>query len=130
LDCNLHLAPKSRSGPEIEQVISELIMDAEKAGYPLTGVTKTDTIYEPWSNEKPLDGQVCQISYVLSLSDGTSMESSRERRKDAPFVLGSTDIIEGISMAVRTFGQGERSKVKIASELGYGTSTFVLVSPT
>eukprot|EP00804_Cyclotella_cryptica_P023222 CCRYP_000418-RA/>CCRYP_000418-RA protein AED:0.14 eAED:0.14 QI:6092/1/1/1/0.8/0.5/6/314/147 len=99
-----------------------LVMDAEKVGTPLNGVTKIKTIYEPWSNKKPLDGQVCQINYILSLSDGTMVESSRERRKNVPFsfVLGSTDIVEGISMAVRTFGQGERSIVKIASELGYG----------
>jgi FKBP-type peptidyl-prolyl cis-trans isomerase len=72
-----------------------------------------------------------KFAILTMFSDGTLMESSRERRKDAPFLfmLGSIDIIEGISMAVRTFGQGERSKVKIASELGYGTSTFVLVSP-
>ena len=38
------------------------------------------------------------------------------------FVLGTTDVIEGLNIAVRTFGRGERSKVKISSDVAYGES--------
>jgi FKBP-type peptidyl-prolyl cis-trans isomerase 2 len=86
-----------------------------------SGVLKIETTYEPWSKMRPEDGQVVQINLVICLTDGTVVEDSRKRmRTPFSFVLGSTDVIEGINIAVRNFGQGERSTVKICSELGYG----------
>lgn len=91
-----------------------------------TGVKKVETIYEPWSEDKPVDGNVVRINlvvYVLNEEDKeVVIEDSRQRQQGMPFsfVLGSTDVIEGINMAVRSFGQGERSKVKISSDLAYG----------
>ncbi|KAL3784021.1 hypothetical protein ACHAWO_005697 [Cyclotella atomus] len=85
----------------------------------MDSVSKLETIYEPWSKERPVDGQVVQINLLVCLVDGTEVEDSRKRTPIC-FVLGSTDVIEGINIAVRGFGQGERSKVKICSELAYG----------
>lgn len=87
-------------------------------------VCKVETIYKPWSSERPADGQIVQINLVLALADGdeTIVENSRKRQKDVPFtfVLGTTDVIEGLNIALRTFGRGERSKVKISSDVAYG----------
>jgi FKBP-type peptidyl-prolyl cis-trans isomerase 2 len=91
-----------------------------------TGVKKAETIYKPWSEDKPVDGNVVRINlmvYVLNEEDKeVVIEDSRQRQQSMPFsfVLGSTDVIEGINMAVRSFGQGARSKVKISSDLAYG----------
>ena len=91
-------------------------------------VTKLETIYEPWMRERPSDGMIVQINFILSLVDGTLIESSRERKKEPfEFVLGSTTVIEGLNIAVRTFGRGERSKVKIASNFAYGAFEFYCV---
>jgi FKBP-type peptidyl-prolyl cis-trans isomerase len=96
--------------------------EVEETPPPSTCVEKIEIIYEPWSKDRPLDGQVCQINYIMTLANGTVVESSRERRKDVPFsfVLGSTDVIEGLNVAVRMLGQGERSKVRIHSSFAYG----------
>ena len=90
-------------------------------------VEKITTIYEPWSSERPMDGQLVRINYTLHLNDEeeTVVEDSRKREAFS-FVLGSTDVIEGINVAVRTFGQGERSKVKISSGYAYGEAHLVL----
>ena len=89
-------------------------------------VEKVATIYEPWSNDRPSDGQVVKINYTLHLTDEdeTVVEDSRKREAFS-FVLGSTDVIEGINVAVRTFGQGERSKVKISSGYAYGEAHLI-----
>lgn len=96
------------------------------ATYVMSKVCKIETIYKPWSTERPADGQVVQVNLILSLvdEDDTVIENSRKRQKDMPFsfVLGTTDVIEGLNIAVRTFGRGERSKVKISSDVAYGES--------
>jgi FKBP-type peptidyl-prolyl cis-trans isomerase len=95
------------------------------------GVSTLETTYEPWSKMRPIDGQIVQINLVICLIDGTLVEDSRKRMGETPFsfVLGSTDVIEGINIAVRNFGQGERSTVKICSELAYGDMIhFILAS--
>jgi FKBP-type peptidyl-prolyl cis-trans isomerase 2 len=91
-----------------------------------SGVTKLETTYKPWSTERPKDGQIVKINYVLYLADEheTVVEDSRKRRKQPfSFLLGSTDVIEGINVAVRSFGQGERSKLRISSDFAYGELT-------
>jgi FKBP-type peptidyl-prolyl cis-trans isomerase 2 len=91
-----------------------------------SGVTKLETTYQPWSTERPKDGQIVKINYVLYLADEheTVVEDSRKRRKQPfSFLLGSTDVIEGINVAVRSFGQGERSKLRISSDFAYGELT-------
>ncbi|KAL7513063.1 hypothetical protein ACHAXN_010760 [Cyclotella atomus] len=71
----------------------------------MDSVSKLETIYEPWSKERPVDGQVVQINLLVCFEDGTEVEDSRKRTPIC-FVLGSTDVIEGINIAVRGFGQG------------------------
>jgi FKBP-type peptidyl-prolyl cis-trans isomerase 2 len=93
----------------------------------MDSVSKLETIYEPWSKERPVDGQVVQINLLVCFEDGTEVEDSRKRTPIC-FVLGSMDVIEGINIAVRGFGQGERSKVKICSELAYGEKITCLAS--
>lgn len=84
---------------------------------------KVETIYEPWLTERPCDGDVVQINIILSLAEeGEKVVENSRKRKDTPisFVLGSSDVIEGINVALRLFGKGERSKVRISSDLAYG----------
>ncbi len=83
-------------------------------------VSKTETVYAPWKDERPKDGQVVNINYILTLSDGTLIDSSRKRDAPFEFVLGDINVIEGLNIAVRTFGRGERSKVYIPSSYAYG----------
>lgn len=62
---------------------------------------------------------------MISLEDGNIVESSRQRRLELfRFVLGSSAFFGGLNRAVRTFGRGERSKVKIASEYGMFKSGY------
>lgn len=52
---------------------------------------KLETIYEPWSKERPVDGQVVQINLLVCFEDGTEVEDSRKRTPIC-FVLGSMDV--------------------------------------
>jgi len=103
-----------------KDILDEIAGNAQLPGKEDELVSKIDIIYEPWKDERPKDGQVVKINYILTLADGTLIDSSRGRGAPFEFVLGNTNVIEGLNVAVRTFGRGERSKVNIPSSYAYG----------
>lgn len=65
------------------------------------------------------DGDKVQIHYTGRLEDGTVFETSDED-KPLEFVVGSDQIITGISMAVLGMKVGETKTVNISPEDGFG----------
>ncbi len=82
-------------------------------------ITKTNA-----AGRKVTLGDEIKIHYVLSLLDGTKVDST-ERLKNTPLsaIFPSTIGLQGVLDAISTLREGERGFFLIPSYLGYGTQT-------
>ena len=74
------------------------------------------------------DGQIAQngneveVHYVGTLEDGTKFDSSVDRGETFSFLLGAGQVIKGWDLGVLGMAIGEKRRLTISSELGYGQS--------
>mmetsp|Transcript_13324 Transcript_13324/g.21783 ORF Transcript_13324/g.21783 Transcript_13324/m.21783 type:complete len:114 (+) Transcript_13324:334-675(+) len=78
----------------------------------------------------PKKGQTVTIHYTGYLADGTRFDSSRDRGKPFKFKLGAEQVIEGLDEGVSQLSVGERAKMVLPSELGYGDRGFPGLIPS
>ena len=65
-------------------------------------------------------GQTVVMHYVGTLADGTKFDSSRDRNRPFETVIGVGQVIRGWDEGVPGMKIGERRKLTIPSDLGYG----------
>jgi len=70
---------------------------------------------------KSRKGDVLHVHYTGTLEDGTEFDSSRKR--DSPFIfsLGMGQVIKGWDQGMLGMCEGERRKLVIPSDMGYGS---------
>ncbi len=73
------------------------------------------------------DGDLVEVHYVLTLDDGTVVDSSRDRGQTLPFTIGSGQVIAGFDDAVRGALVGEVINATIQPEDGYGETDPALI---
>lgn len=61
------------------------------------------------------------MHYVGTLVDGTQFDSSRKRGETFRFAVGRGQVIRGWDEAVKAMKVGERARIIIAPEYGYGS---------
>ena len=66
------------------------------------------------------DGDVVDVHYVLTIDDGSTVDSSRERGVPFSFIVGAGDVIAGFDSAVRGKQVGDVNTVRIEPADGYG----------
>jgi peptidylprolyl isomerase len=68
----------------------------------------------------PQSGQRVFVHYVGTLEDGTKFDSSRDRGRPFDFIIGQGQVIRGWDEGVGMMKVGDRRKLIIPPDLGYG----------
>jgi peptidylprolyl isomerase len=68
----------------------------------------------------PQPGQTVRVHYTGWLTDGTKFDSSVDRGQPFQFVLGRGQVIKGWDEGLSTMRIGDKRKLTIPPELGYG----------
>jgi FKBP-type peptidyl-prolyl cis-trans isomerase SlyD len=76
------------------------------------------------ANDAPVlvieDGDIVDVHYVLTLDDGSTIDSSRERGTPFAFTVGKGDVFVGFDRAVKGKQVGDVNTVRIEAVDGYG----------
>merc|ERR1711993_56338 len=70
----------------------------------------------------PKPGQKVTCHYVLTLQDGRKIDSSRDRGQPFQFNIGRQEVIAGWDEGVAKMSKGQRAKLTISSDMGYGAT--------
>ncbi|MDD5098159.1 MAG: FKBP-type peptidyl-prolyl cis-trans isomerase [Candidatus Pacebacteria bacterium] len=82
---------------------------------------KIETIQEG-TGEGAKNGDKVQVHYTGTLEDGTKFDSSVDRGTPFMFDLGAGQVIEGWEKGILGMKVGEKRKLTIPSQMGYGAS--------
>lgn len=74
----------------------------------------------PGEGPEAKEGDKLAVHYTGMFEDGKKFDSSRDRGATFDVVLGRTSLIEGFTMALFGMKAGQRRKVTIPPEYGYG----------
>jgi FKBP-type peptidyl-prolyl cis-trans isomerase FkpA len=81
------------------------------------------------SGAKPKPGQVVVVHYTGRLTDGKKFDSSVDRNEPFEFALGQGQVIEGWDRGLAQMQVGEKARLTIPPEMGYGTQGYPGVIP-
>ncbi|MEL6603832.1 MAG: FKBP-type peptidyl-prolyl cis-trans isomerase [Cyanobacteria bacterium J06614_10] len=119
-------APAEQTETLVSQSADDLLEN------PMTGdaaaeenVVTTDSglqyvVIEEGDGASPQAGQRVFVHYVGTLEDGTKFDSSRDRGRPFDFTIGRGQVIKGWDEGVGMMQVGDRRKLIIPPELGYG----------
>lgn len=72
------------------------------------------------SGAAPKTGNVVQVHYTGWLTDGTKFDSSVDRGQPFEFRLGAGQVIAGWDQGVAQLKVGDKARLTIPPEMGYG----------
>lgn len=73
-------------------------------------------------SRKSVKGDLLHMHYTGKLEDGTVFDSSYDRKEPLTFTLGFGQVIKGWDQGLTGMCEGEKRKLVIPPELGYGTN--------
>jgi FKBP-type peptidyl-prolyl cis-trans isomerase len=89
---------------------------------------KIETI-EEGSGKEAEDGDEVSVHYTGTLKDGTKFDSSYDRDEPYTFVLGIGQVIDGWDQGIVGMKVGEKRRLEIPSDLGYGEAGSGVIPP-
>jgi FKBP-type peptidyl-prolyl cis-trans isomerase len=101
-----HSATSKKQETKQENIMPELKIEILKEG----------------TGEEIQNGRTATVHYTGTLTDGTKFDSSLDRNQPFSFVLGAGRVIQGWDQGVRGMKAGEKRKLTIPPDLGYGSS--------
>ncbi len=75
------------------------------------------------------EGKVVSIHYILSLSDGTVIQNSKDTGTQFNFIVGKGDVISGFEQGVAGMKVGGVRSIIIPPEFAYGASQVGPIPP-
>jgi len=94
---------------------------------PNGGVTINDLVVGQGPEVK--EGQLVSVNYILSLSDGTVVQNSKDFGTPFTFTLGAGEVIPGWEQGFVGMKVGGVRTITIPPELGYGTAQAGPIPP-
>ena len=89
---------------------------------------KIEILKQGAGEEAKNNGKVT-VHYTGILQDGTKFDSSLDRNQPFSFILGTGQVIRGWDLGVLGMKVGEKRKLTIPSELGYGSAGVGPIPP-
>ena len=94
--------------------------DAKKDKMETTASGLKYIIIKEGKGESPQKGDFCKVHYTGTLEDGTKFDSSHDRGEPIEFPVGAGRVIKGWDEGIMLMKTGEKRKLIIPAELGYG----------
>jgi len=79
-----------------------------------------ETLQEGDGATFPKKGQKVSCHYVLTLTNGKKIDSSRDRGSAFEFNIGMGEVIQGWDEGLMKISVGQRAKLTISPDMGYG----------
>jgi FKBP-type peptidyl-prolyl cis-trans isomerase len=89
---------------------------------------KIETV-EEGSGKEAEEGDEVSVHYTGTLKDGTKFDSSYDRGEPYTFVLGIGQVIDGWDQGIVGMKIGEKRRLEIPSDLGYGEAGSGVIPP-
>ncbi|MEP0265609.1 peptidylprolyl isomerase [Dokdonia sp.] len=96
-------------------------LDAIAAGFDKTESGLRYQIIQKADGAKPTAGQIVSVHYKGQLPDGTVFDSSYKRNAPIDFPIGQGQVIPGWDEGIMLLGVGDKARLVIPSDLGYGS---------
>lgn len=81
------------------------------------------------AGEVAKDGDLVSIHYTGALQNGVKFDSSLDRGQPFEFTLGRGEVIKGFDNGIRGMKVGEKKRIVIKPEDGYGTQAVGSIPP-
>jgi FKBP-type peptidyl-prolyl cis-trans isomerase len=117
-DANLPKEPATIAGNNMTDNTEKTVTNTEKTVTTDSGLKYVEL--KEGAGASPKTGQTVVVHYTGTLEDGTKFDSSRDRNSPFQFKIGVGQVIKGWDEGVGTMKVGERRKLIIPPELGYG----------
>lgn len=88
---------------------------------PMAKELKIEVIQEGSGDRVTKPGDTISVHYVGTLTDGTKFDSSVDRGEPFEFTVGSGQVIRGWDEGLLGMKVGEKRRLTIPSEMGYGS---------
>lgn len=108
------MKPKDLKAPSDNNII------INEQGYQTMEELKIETIQEG-TGEGAKNGDNVTVHYTGTLVDGTKFDSSLDRGQPFTFGLGQGQVIQGWDKGILGMKVGEKRKLTIPSQMGYGS---------
>ncbi|KAF7979507.1 hypothetical protein HWV62_10897 [Athelia sp. TMB] len=77
----------------------------------------------------PSPGDLVKIHYTGTLENGSEFDSSRKKTKPFETIIGKGRVIKGWDEGVPQLSKGERAKLTITPDFGYGKGGYPPIIP-